>query len=55
MRGGVRHEFIRATVNDFTTLAGNRLNGGTLRYSDTVYNAGAVVSAGMGLNVFGNF
>ena len=55
LRGGLRHELIRATVNDFTTLAGNRLNGGTLRYSDTVYNAGAVVSAGAGFNVFGNF
>ncbi|MGH9627186.1 MAG: TonB-dependent receptor [Bryobacteraceae bacterium] len=55
LRGGLRHEVIRASVNDFTTLAGNRLNGGTLRYSDTVYNAGAVVSAGRGFNVFANF
>lgn len=54
-RGGLRHEQIRATVNDFTTLAGNRLTGGTLRYGDTVYNAGAVVSVGYGLNLFGNF
>lgn len=55
LRGGLRHELIRAKVNDFTTLAGNRLNGGTLRYSDTVFNAGAVVAAGRGFNVFGNF
>jgi len=55
VRGGLRHEVIRASVNDFTTLAGNRLNGGTLRYSDTVYNAGTVVSAGRGFNVFANF
>ena len=55
LRGGLRHEVIRASVNDFTTLAGNRLNGGTLRYSDTVYNGGAVLSAGRGFNVFANF
>lgn len=55
LRGGLRHEIITARVNDFTTLAGNRLNGGTLRYADTVYNGGLTVNAGRGFNVFANF
>lgn len=55
LRSGIRHEQIRASVNDFTTLAGNRLTGGTLEYGDTVYNAGAVFAVSAGLNVFGNF
>lgn len=55
LRGGLRYQAIRASVNDFTTLAGNRLTGGTLRYADVVYNGGAVLSLGRGYNVFGNF
>lgn len=55
LRGGVRYENIRARVNDFTTLAGNRLSGGTLSYADAVFNAGGVVEGGKGFNVFANF
>ena len=51
----MRHEVIGASVIDFTTLAGNSLRGGDLRYAQTVFNGGLVVTAGGGFNVFANF
>lgn len=55
LRSGLRHERIGASVNDFTTLAGNFLRGGELTYNDTVFNAGAVWGLTQSLNIFGNF
>lgn len=55
LRGGVRHEQASASVDDFTTLAGNRARGGTIRYEDTHYNAGAIFHPTTTIQVFGNF
>jgi iron complex outermembrane receptor protein len=43
LRAGVRHERARMQVPDFTTLIGNAVTGGELRFEPTLLNAGAVV------------
>ncbi|GAB4287015.1 MAG: TonB-dependent siderophore receptor [Oscillatoriaceae cyanobacterium] len=55
MRGGVRHEEITIDVDDYTTIAGNRIQGGELDYSATVFNIGAVVYTSDEISLFGNF
>ena len=55
LRAGIRHERAAASVEDFTTLAGNRAVGGTIRYDDTHYNAGTVFHATDRVQIFGNF
>lgn len=55
LRAGLRHERASATVDDFTTLAGNRALGGTIHYDDTHYNAGSVFHATNNVQVFANF
>lgn len=54
LRGGLRHERIRMHVDDFTTLAGNAVTGGTLQFSDTLYNLGAVYYATNEINLYIN-
>ena len=55
LRAGLRHERAAASVDDFTTLAGNRATGGTIRYDDTHYNAGVVFHATNATQLFANF
>lgn len=55
LRGGMRHERVRADVPDFTTLVGNGINGGSLKYDDTLFNAGAVFYVTDTVSVFANF
>ena len=55
IRGGVRHERVRADVPGFTTLVGNSVNGGELKYDDTLFNAGAVLYLTDAVSVFANF
>ena len=55
LHAGVRHERASASVDSFTTLAGNRATGGTIDYDDTHYNAGAVFHATNDLQIFANF
>ena len=55
VRAGLRHERASASVDDFTTLAGNRAVGGAIHYADTHYNAGAVFHPTSAVQVFGNF
>jgi iron complex outermembrane receptor protein len=55
LRGGVRHERDRARVDDFSTIEEVQVTGGTLRYDPTVFNAGAVLTAGRGVDVYANF
>jgi iron complex outermembrane receptor protein len=55
VRAGVRHERASASVDDFTTLAGNRAIGGTARYEDTHYNAAVVYHPTSAMQLFGNF
>jgi iron complex outermembrane recepter protein len=55
LHAGVRHERASASVDSFTTLAGNRATGGTIDYGDTHYNAGAVFHATDDVQLFANF
>lgn len=58
VRGGVRHEEIWLSVEDFTTIeemGGNAVEGGDLRYDATVFHAGAVLGVGAGVDLFANF
>lgn len=56
VRGGARHERVRLDVNDFVTLGqGDRIEGGTVDYSDTVFNLGAVFAATEAMQVFANY
>lgn len=55
---GVRREEIWLDVDDFTTIeevGGVAVEGGSLRYDATVYNAGATATIVDGLDVFGGF
>ncbi|MDJ0724040.1 MAG: TonB-dependent receptor [Prochloraceae cyanobacterium] len=53
--GGIRQEFIGVGVNDFVTIAGNRINGGDLDYDATLFNIGTVYSPIDQLSIFANF
>lgn len=55
VRAGLRHERDRVDVNDFATIEEVAVRGGSLSFTPTVYNAGAVVTAGRGVELFGNF
>lgn len=55
LRAGVRHERDQARVDDFSTIEEVQVSGGTLRYRPTVFNAGAVLTAGRGVDVYANF
>lgn len=55
LRGGVRHERINVDVNDYTTLAGDRIEGGELDYNATLFNVGSVVYPTEEISVFANF
>jgi iron complex outermembrane receptor protein len=53
--GGLRHERVGLTVDDFTTLAGNAVQGGDLAYDATLLNLGGVVDVTDNIGVFANF
>ncbi|MGG6242423.1 TonB-dependent receptor domain-containing protein [Nodosilinea sp. AN01ver1] len=53
--GGIRHERVGLTVNDFTTLAGNAVQGGDLAYDATLFNLGGVVDITDNIGLFANF
>jgi len=53
--GGLRHEQVGVNVDDFTTLAGDSIEGGDLDYDATLFNLGAVFYLNDDLNVFANF
>ncbi|PSO49508.1 MAG: TonB-dependent siderophore receptor [Cyanobacteria bacterium SW_9_44_58] len=55
INGGVRYENIGLDVDDFTTLAGNNINGGELDYDETVFNLGVVHNISDEFNAFANF
>lgn len=55
LRGGVRHERDRVDVDDFSTIEEVSVAGGSLSFAPTVYNAGAVLAAGRGIELFTNF
>ncbi len=54
--GGVRHQRVGFSVDDYTTFPGNAdIEGGDLDFNNTVFNAGAVYKITDTFNVFGNF
>lgn len=55
LSGGVRHERIGFEANDFTTLFGDFIEGGSQNVSDTVFNAGIVFNATDAISLFANF
>nr|WP_277875743.1 TonB-dependent receptor [Trichocoleus sp. FACHB-90] len=55
LNGGVRHERAGVSVDDFTTLAGNNIQGGDLDFNATLFNIGAVAFLNDQVNVFANF
>ena len=55
LAGGARYEDVRISIDDFTTLAtSNRtfVTGGSPRFSDTLFNGGAVVEPVRGLRAY---
>jgi len=55
LSGGIRQEFVDVSVNSFTTLGGNRVQGGNLNYDATLFNIGGVYAFNDNINVFANF
>ncbi len=55
LRGGVRQEQINVDVDNFTTLAGRRIEGGELDYDATLFNVGAVYKLTDTVSVFADF
>lgn len=53
--GGIRHERVGLSVDDFTTLAGNDIQGGDLTYDATLFNIGGVVDINDDISAFANF
>lgn len=56
VRGGLRHEIISvdaATVE--SNRSGNRVEGGTLDYDETLFNLGGVIYVGPRFDLFGSF
>lgn len=55
LRGGLRHEQIDVDVPDFTNINDGRVGGGNKRYSDTLFNVGAVYDVTDRVNVFASY
>lgn len=55
LQGGIRYERARLNIDDFTTLAGNDVNGGSLAYDPVLFNAGAVVHTSASTRLFASF
>ncbi|MBK9111821.1 MAG: TonB-dependent receptor [Nitrospira sp.] len=55
LRGGVRYEDVRLEASDFINFIQNTIQGGTVGYSATVFNAGTVVDLTKEINTFFNY
>lgn len=53
--GGIRHEQVGLSVDDFTTLGGNAVQGGDLSYDATLFNLGGVVDVTDNISLFASF
>ncbi|NJN73580.1 MAG: TonB-dependent receptor [Limnothrix sp. RL_2_0] len=53
--GGIRQEFIGIELDDFTTILGADVGGGSLDYDATLFNIGAVYAVSDEVSFFGNF
>lgn len=55
LRGGIRHERISVDVDDVTNRRGIDVDGGTLKFDETLFNASAVAFVTDRIEVFGGF
>ncbi|WP_285017238.1 TonB-dependent receptor [Novosphingobium sp. fls2-241-R2A-195] len=59
LAGGVRHEDVRITIDDYRTLAsyggGFAVSGGTPRFSDTLLNGGVIVEPWKGIRAYASY
>lgn len=55
LRGGLRHEQFDVKVDDFKNITGGAVGGGRKRYSDTLYNIGAVYDLTERVNVYASY
>jgi len=55
LNGGLRHERVGVSADDFTTIRGNSIGGGDLDYNATLFNLGAIYNVTEQVNLFANF
>lgn len=56
LRGGVRHNWVDVSFDDYTTLGqGNMIEGGRIDYSETTFNAGAVFMPSDAIDLYANY
>lgn len=59
LAGGVRHESVRITIDDYTTLAsyagGHFVSGGSPEFSDTLWNGGVIVEPLAGIRAYASY
>jgi iron complex outermembrane receptor protein len=59
LAGGLRHEDVRITVDDYRTLAsyggGFAVSGGTPRFSDTLLNGGVILEPWKGIRAYASY
>ncbi|MEM8596674.1 MAG: TonB-dependent receptor [Pseudomonadota bacterium] len=53
--GGIRHEAISIDVSDFTNVSGNPVNGGELKYNETLFNLTGTVFVTDEIDIYGGF
>ena len=53
--GGLRHERVGVSADDFTTIRGDSIGGGDLDYDATLFNLGAIYNVTEQVNLFANF
>ncbi|HET7553303.1 MAG TPA: TonB-dependent receptor [Gemmatimonadaceae bacterium] len=55
LRAGIRHERASISLDDFSAINGVSVEGGEMRFTPTLFNAGAVVTITDAINVFGGY
>lgn len=58
LAGGARHEDVRITIDDYTTLASSnrvRVAGGSPRFSDVLLNGGLIIEPVPGIRVYASY
>lgn len=59
LAGGVRHESVKITIDDYTTLAsyagGHFVSGGSPEFSDTLWNGGVIVEPLAGIRAYASY
>ncbi|ESA33729.1 hypothetical protein N836_20725 [Leptolyngbya sp. Heron Island J] len=55
LSGGIRQEFVELSVDDYTTIFGDDVEGGEVDFDATVFNIGAVYRATDNLSLFTSF